>query len=100
MWIEIAAVIISNGVGIYLSYEVNRKGDNKDYFKRFQALVFVLGLRLIVFLILAMLAFSLLLNREISDPISELLFYILLNAYFLIMVIRSFKRISHVEESF
>ena len=98
LWIEIAAVIISNGAGVYLSYEVNRKGDNKDYFKRFQALVFVIGLRMIVFIILAMLAFSILLHREISDPISDLIFCILLNAYFLIMVIRSFKRISQVEE--
>ncbi|WP_207534778.1 hypothetical protein [Desertivirga arenae] len=97
-WTEILTVILSNGLGVYYSYVINKRGDNKDFFKRFQAIVFVLGLRLMVFVLLTMFVVGLLLNTPLDQPLPEMLFCIIFNSYFLIAFTASFRRISQPED--
>jgi len=45
---DLTFAILITIAGIWISFNINEKGDGKDYFKRYQALTFVIGLRLLV----------------------------------------------------
>ena len=96
-FMELLVVVAITILGINKSYNINLKGDNLDFFKRFQAVLFVCGIRLIVFA-LAITMVGLLLFPNIGNVIStdkaDAILVILPNVIFFYMLIMSFKRIN------
>lgn len=90
-------------IGSKKVFDINESGDRKDFFKRFLALSFVTGIRLVVFcLILAIpigVTFGALDINPNATPYSEGLFDLILmvgsSIIYYYMLINSFKRVSH-----
>lgn len=54
-WIELILEVILTVLTLKITYDINAKGDNRDYVKRFMALTTVIMIRLIVFAVLVAL---------------------------------------------
>lgn len=97
-FIELSVVVAIILLGINKSYNINLKGDNLDFFKRFQAVLFVCGIRLIVF-VLAITMVGLLLfpniGKVISTDIADAILIMVPNVIFYNMIIMSFQRINN-----
>lgn len=67
--------------GVWLIYQVNRKGDGKDFFMRFSALSLPVGIQLAVLFLgigIVLMAFAFILSEqfgEVGAVISQLIFY-------------------------
>lgn len=105
IWVHLIISLVAIFWGVRKTYDINREGDNRDYFKRFISLSFVAGIRTIVF----SLIFILILNvgerviEEITTSsakyvlwknIFDLIGYVIFNVIYFYILITSFKRIS------
>lgn len=95
--------------GVRKTFEINREGDGRDYFKRFISLSFVAGIRSIVFIffILFFIAIGDLIAEKMIpssaqysfwQEVSELFGYLLFNVVYFYILITSFKRINSAQE--
>lgn|SRR5690606_3788907 len=100
---EIAVSILTTVVGMKLTYDTNLNGDNKDYFRRFLALSFVTGIRIIAAVLAVTLSFAFIIYyfEIIIDPLTADIFYILLLLITQILyyqqLIRSFRNVSSLQ---
>jgi hypothetical protein len=89
-------------VGTYLIFQVNEKGDNRDFLKRYFSLSFVNGLRLVLFAVLIRLVFKIImfvipldLWYSIKDFLGkysgEFFFDIILSTVYYVLLMASLK---------
>jgi hypothetical protein len=99
---ELMLVLLFTVAGLNVTYSINRNGDGADFLKRFLSLYFVIGIRIIVFIFVALLL-SIVLKILIygNEPLSPLAedavsfsLIILVNLVFYYWLIRSFNRIA------
>lgn len=109
-WVHLLISLVAIIWGVRRTFEINRNGDNKDYFKRFISLSFVAGIRTIVIglIISLVLVVGTLIAEQfmassaqfsLFKEVSELVAYALLNLVFFYILINSFKRINPIDAS-
>tara|TARA_B100002049_G_scaffold229843_1_gene206008 strand:+ start:169 stop:681 length:513 start_codon:yes stop_codon:yes gene_type:complete len=91
-------------VGTYLVFQVNEKGDNRDFLKRYFSLSFVNGLRLVLLAVFIRLVFKVImfvipldLWNTINDffmDSGEFFFDIILSIVFYVLLLASFKKVN------
>lgn len=109
-WVHLIISLITVIWGVRKTFEINQKGNNRDYFKRFISLSFVTGLRVAALALLVLFLFNLL--REIFDatevPLSvssfqeeilKLAGFLLVIGFYYYMLLASFKRINSGDSS-
>lgn len=87
--------------GVFKTYDINKDGDDLDYFKRFQALVFVVGMRLLVLILVVMIIAALVFYRQpevMKSPLSGFAIAALANLVFYYNLCNSFKRVTLVDQ--
>lgn len=95
---EVVCVIGITILGIFKSYDINKKGDGLEYFKRFQVLNLIIGLRLIVLVTILMLVVAVIFYKQselLTTPISMFIIVSSVMVVFYYNLCESFKRISH-----
>ena len=110
VWAHLIISVVAVIWGVRKTFEINREGDGKDYFKRFISLSFVAAIRTLVVTII----FSLILvivtfivehyivsagQFPVWREITELVLYALLNVYYFYVLLNSFRRINTAGES-
>lgn len=98
---EFICVIAITIYGVFKTYGINKDGDDLDYFKRFQALVFVVGMRIIVLAILVMIVAAVILYQQperLTSPSSMFIITVLTGVLFYYRLCESFKRVSHANK--
>jgi hypothetical protein len=105
--IEIIIVIITTVVGMKRTFDINSTSDNKDYFKRYLSLSFVIGIRLVVFVFIAAIPIGIIsyfvdknigVNQNMKD-IFNLVIIAATGIFYYFMLINSFKRVSRLNDS-
>jgi hypothetical protein len=100
--LEIAISAIITIWACLKTFEINSKGDNQDFFKRFISLSFVVTIRVLVFLFLLLIPIPILIdvfryfygiNTFIQDHYALFLTPLILTCYYLLLIL-SFKRIN------
>ncbi len=105
---EVAYIILElliTIVGTYLVFQVNEKGDNRDFLKRYFSLSFVNGLRLVLFGVFIRLVFKIIMfvipldlwytiNDFFGEDSGEFFFDIILSIVFYVLLLASFKRVN------
>lgn len=104
VWVHLVISLVAVIWGVKKTFDINTKGDNRDYFKRFISLSFVAAIRTLVIGIL--FAFILVIINLIAEhyvipssqfpfweEITQLVFYALLSVYYFYIFISSFQRI-------
>ncbi|MDR8389572.1 hypothetical protein NC796_00395 [Aliifodinibius sp. S!AR15-10] len=102
MYADMAIALCITIVGLNLTFKVNKKGDNQDYFKRFMALYFVIGIRLVLFLVLCItpaiiLGYFMLGGASSNKTVQDFVFLSLYTAvliFFYYLLIQSFQRVA------
>lgn len=102
LYAEIILILIITIVGLNLTFKVNKSGDGDSYFKRFLALYFVIGIRLIVFIFLlaipvGILAYIIFGENSPGEMLRDGLFLGFLTAVMTVyyyFIIRSFKKVA------
>ena len=100
---EFICVIAITIYGVFKTYNINKEGDDLDYFKRFQALVFVVGMRIIVLAILVMIVAAVILYQQpdqLTSPSSMFIITVLTGGLFYYRLCESFKRVSQTDTDF
>lgn len=103
-FIELIVGVIITIWGLYLIFNTNKSGDGKDFFKRYFALSWVIGVRLAVFAFIALLPLAIIyyaINPDdytATNSISETFVFLLLGSilqiiYFMLLN-NSFRRVS------
>jgi hypothetical protein len=100
--VEIVIVIAITIIGTKMTFDINSRGDNKDYFKRFLSLSFVTGIRLVVFVFLAAIPVGIIVylvdkNIGANENIKDLFNLTLMTGigvFYYFMLTNSFKRVS------
>lgn len=91
-------------------FEINNKGNNRDFLKRYFSLCFVHTSRIVIVVFLITLLYNLVaefmlvdyskyLDNLLKNDISELVFNILFQIVFYFLVIRSFKKVNRFSEN-
>ena len=102
LFAEIIIMLTVTIFGLNLTFKANKTGDGSNYFKRFLALYFVIGIRLIVFTILIGIPIGLLgylifggeiSNKSIQDTL-YLGFYSGMAILYYYLLVRSFKTVA------
>jgi hypothetical protein len=99
---EIVIMLTIIIVGLNLTFKANQNGDGHNYFKRFLALYFVIGIRLLVFVLLLAIPAGILgffiFGEEISNTfLQDLLFlglYAGIGIIYYYFLVRSFKKVA------
>ena len=92
-------------VGTYLVFQVNEKGDNRDFLKRYLSLSFVNGLWLALIAVLVRLIFKIIMfvipldlwnsiNDFFGEDSGDFFFDIMLSLVFYLLLMASFKRVN------
>lgn len=105
--IEIIIVIITTVIGMKRTFDLNSAYDNKDYFKRYLSLSFVIGIRLVVFVFIAaipigIIAYILDSNFGVNENVKDLFNLVVMatiGIFYYFMLINSFRRVSQVSNS-
>ena len=100
--IEVAISIILTIVTLIVTFTINKDGDNKDYFRRYISLSFVVGVRLFVYGLLAAIPIGIaiyFLTKAIGEESnnSEIFKVLIMAGVFIVyyfMLTNSFKRIN------
>lgn len=106
-WVRLIMVLVAISWGIGKTFEINRNGENKDYFKRLISLSLVSSLRTIVvlFVYAAVISTAILftdrmgitfpfIDNHIGSEIWKLAHYLILLLVYYYILISSFKRIN------
>lgn len=102
-WIELALDVVLTVLTLKTTYDINTKGDNRDYVKRFMALALVMMIRLIVFAvpvalvglaIIKILENTKLVTVSSLDNLFDLAMIFGLGVAYYLMLTQSFKRIN------
>jgi hypothetical protein len=102
-WIELILEVILTVLTLKITYDINTKGDNRDYVKRFMALTMVIMIRLIVFAVpVALVGLTLIKILENTklvtvsslDNLFDLAITFCLGVAYYFMLTQSFKRIN------
>ena len=100
--IEIIIAIAVAVIGTKRTFDINCAGDNKDYFKRFLSLSFVIGVRLLVFVFITAIPAVIIVylvdknigaNENVED-LFHLLAMAVCGLFYYFMLTNSFKRVS------
>ncbi len=97
-YLEVICVTAITLFGVFKSFDINKKGDGLDYFKRYQALVFVVTVRILALAILVMIVAAIILYQQpelLTSPLSMFVITVLTMVLFYYRLCESFKRISH-----
>jgi hypothetical protein len=101
--IEIVFALAITVIGTKMTFDINSRGDNKDYFKRFFALSLVVAIRLIVFTFIALVPVVVIARIANSfgtveglDDFYNLALTIIFSLAYYYMLTRSFERVSKV----
>ena len=108
-WIRLIIVLLAISWGIGKTFEINRAGDNRDYFKRLISLSLVSSLRTIVvfFIYAAIMSTAILVADRLGfnvmkdsfwKEVFELASYLFLLLVYYYILINSFKRINATRE--
>lgn len=114
VWLEKTQLIVNLVAIIWAvrkSFEINRKGDNRDYFKRFISLSFVAGIRVGVFAFIIVFIYNLInailiatgvTGRIISyhEDILILGGFLIATGFYYFILLTSFKRVNTAENQF
>ena len=109
LWIRLIIVLVAISWGIGKTFEINRAGDNRGYFKRLISLSLVSSLRtIVVFFVYAALMSTVILGADLLNfnllddnlwgEIFELATYLLVLLVYYYILISSFKRINAADE--
>lgn len=103
---EVISVIAITFFGVKLSFKANQNGNGSNYFKRFVALYFVIGIRLTVFTILLAIPVGIVVgilesstsgelipNKYVQDTL-YLVFYSGIGIVYYYLLVRSFKTVA------
>jgi|JI9StandDraft_2_1071091.scaffolds.fasta_scaffold88200_2 hypothetical protein len=102
-WIELTLDVVLTVLTLKTTYDINTKGDNRDYVKRFMALTIVIVIRLIVFAvpvalvgltIIKILESTKLVTVSSLDNLFDLAMTFGLGIAYYFMLTQSFKRIN------
>lgn len=102
-WIELTLDVVLTVLTLKITYDINTKGDNRDYVKRFIALTMVIMIRLIVFAvpvalvgltIIKILENTKLVTVSSLDNLFDLAITFCLGVAYYFMLTQSFKRIN------
>lgn len=107
-WMVLVHLMISLGSSIWglkKTYEINQRGGNRDYLKRFLSLSLVSGVRMVVFVFLFLFAINLLtllfhaLGMQIplsalAKNVLELAGFVLMVGVYYYILLKSFRRIN------
>ncbi|SFT87772.1 hypothetical protein SAMN04489724_2503 [Algoriphagus locisalis] len=104
---QVLFTIAITAIGTKKVFDINESGDRKDFFKRYLALSFVTGIRLLVFcLIIAIpvgITFGIVGINPNATPNSEgffdLIFIVGTSVIYYYMLLNSFKRVSHGKQN-
>lgn len=110
-WVKLSECVLSvlvNVWGLKAVYKINSEIDGKDFFKRFFAINWVVGIRLLVFVMSLALIVSILvgvfstkndinLSRS-SQDIFELVFTTIYSLSFYFLIIKSFRRLKMITQ--
>ena len=108
-WVRLVIVLVAISWGVGKTFEINRTGDNRDYFKRLISLSLVSSLRTIVvfFVYAAIMSTGVLwaarigftsLNEGFWSEILELVNYLFVLLVYYYILISSFKRINAADK--
>ena len=92
-------------VGTYLVFQVNEKGDKRDFLKRYFSLSFVNGLRLLIFYLVLRLIFKIIMfvipldlwyaiNDSFGEDAGVFFFDIIFSIIYYVLLMASFKRVN------
>ena len=104
-WVHLIISLIFVIWGVRKTFEINQKGDNHDYFKRFISLSFVAAIRVAAFAFIVLFLFNLLneifdatgvpLNvSSLHEELLKLAGFLLAIGFYYYMLLTSFKRIN------
>lgn len=105
--IEIIILLLITGLSMKKTFDINAASDNKDYFIRYLSLSFVIGIRLFVFIFIAVLPTGFIVNlvdkdirdNEIVKDLFDLVVAASICIFYYFMLINSFRRVSQVSDS-
>lgn len=102
-WIELTLDVVLTVLTLKTTYDINAKGDNRDYVKRFMTLTMVIMIRLVVFavpvMLVGLMTLQLLDHFNVLSLSNAKLYFDLavtfsLGVAFYFMLTQSFKRIN------
>ena len=105
VWVHLVISLVAVIWGVKQTFEINKNGDNRGYFKRFISLSFVAAIRTLVsgiLFALILVIINLIGEQYLIPPgqfpvwkeITELVLYALLTVYYFYTLITSFQRIN------
>lgn len=114
VWLEITQLTVSLIAliwGMRKTFEINREGDNKDYFKRLIPISFVAGIRVILFVFIILFIYNLVIEilqatgvvsrlSAFHENLLILVGFLVSTGYYYYLLLSSFKRVNsadHIE---
>ena len=94
--------------GMRKTFEINREGDNRDYFKRLIPISFVAGIRVIVFVFIILFIYNLVIEilqatdvtsgvRDFHENLLILGGFLVSTIYYYYLLLSSFKRVNSAD---
>ena len=99
-WINFILAILITIIGLPMTFKTNSIIDNKDFFKRFIAITWVVRMKLLIYTLIFMVIFINLFDlktQSLEKDITLCSFSIAINIFFYVLVIKSFKRLKPIE---